>query len=452
MRLTTRIAAFILAVLTVFSLSVTAFADGEDDEKLEKPVLENADYVYFYNFENDKVLAEQGEMNNRIYPASSVKILAAITAIEALDGDYSRQTTVTDEMLSHTSGNTVGFEEGEIVSAEQMLYCMLVNGANDAAVVLSYIVSGSIDGFVELMNEKAFEIGARSSHFTNPTGMHDSEMYTTLADTAAIAKYAYKNQYFMEISSTQKYVMEETNLNSYRNIYNRNCLMSKYYRADYYYENVIGMNAGSTAQAGYTIVAVARNSEGTLTYLCIIMGARSLPSTTAGGDDELTNYTGAIALLDWAFSAYAYRKVLSGGSVVCEIPITLSTTADYVTLVPETDIMAFLPSDIDTEREVKLSVTAEDKVSAPVKKGTILGSARVLYGDEELGRVPLVATSDIERSEFLFELERIKNFTRSTFFITAVITAVVLTVIYVFAKARLRQRRLTSRVPRQYKR
>ncbi len=115
-------------------------------------------------------------------------------------------------------------------------------------------------------------------------------------------------------------------------------------------------------------------------------------------------------------------------------------------------MLAFLPSDVDVEQDVKISVTAEDEVSAPVKKGDILGSARVLYGDEELGRVPLVATSDIERSEFLYALERIKKFTGSTFFITAIVTAAVLTVIYILAKARIRQRRLTSRVPRQYKR
>ena len=88
-------------------------------------------------------------------------------------------------------------------------------------------------------------------------------------------------------------------------------------------------------------------------------------------------------------------------------------------------------------------------MQAPVRRGDVLGQARVMLGDEEIGRVELVATSDVTRSEFLFALERIREFTSSSFFISTLIAAVILTVIYVLVKSHMRQRRLRNRLPRR---
>lgn len=447
-----RAAALLLSaavLLSVFAAVASAEENTDSGNKLARPDPEGAPYICFYNFENNRILYEKGDGSQRLYPAATVKIMAGICAIEALGGDLKREITVTDEMLSQASGNKIGFLQGEVVTAEQMLYSMLVNSANDAAVILSYIVAGSVDAFVDMMNDKAFEIGASSTMYTNPTGMHDDAMYTTLDDTVLIAKYAYGIPYFMEIVGMQKYVMDETNLSSYRNIYNRNCLMSKYYRPDYYYDYAIGMNAGSTPQAGYSVVAVARNPEGTLTYLCVIMGAESLPGETENDENIICSYKGAVELFDWAMNAYSYREVLSEQTTVCEVPVSLSSTADYVTLVPSESVTVYLPTDVDISKEVQIKSTVEEDVQAPVRRGDVLGQARVMLGDEEIGRVELVATSDVTRSEFLFALERIREFTSSSFFISTLIAAVILTVIYVLVKSHMRQRRLRNRLPRR---
>ena len=452
-----RSCALFLALFTLFAAALPVFAEGEEGKEevapYAVPELEHAPFVYVYNFENDTVLYEKGDMTVPVYPTSTVKIMAGITAIEALGEEgRSRSITVTQEMLNKASGNKIGFQAGEVVTAEQMLYSMLVNGANDAAIILSYAVAGSVDAFVEMMNDKAFEIGARSTVYANPTGMHSDSMRTTTADTVTIAKYAYENSYFMEIVGTQMYLMEETNVSGFRKIYNRNCLMSKYYRPDYYYENVIGMNAGSTVQGGYSAVAVARSDDGALTYLCVIMGAESVKSEVAGEDDILTNYKGAVDMFNWAFRSFGYTEVLSTKNVVCEVPVGLSSTTDYVTLVPAENVSVFLPTNIDKKSEIKITSTTNENVKAPVSKGQKLGSAKVMYGEVEIGRMDLVSTSDVSRSEFLFALERISEFTKSRFFIATAVSAVVLSVLYVLVKARASQRRLRSRVPRQYRR
>ncbi len=451
-----RITSMLMAMIFVLSMTALPLA-AEEQAKDEVdpyavPEIEAAPYIYMYNFENDTVLHEKGDMNLPVYPTSTVKIMTGIVAIEALGDEVkTKSVTVTEEMLSKVVGNSVGFMAGEVVTAEQMLYSMLVNNANDAAIILAYIVAGNVEDFVIMMNEKAFEIGARSTSYSNPTGMHSDSMYTTTADTVTLAKYAYKNPYFMEIVSSQTYLMEETNMSGFRKLYNRNCLMSKYYRSDYFYSYAIGMNAGSTVQGGYSSVSVARSPEGDLTYLCVIMGAQAVEPENEGGEKILTNYSGAISMFNWAFRSFGYKDVLSQKTVVCEVPVGLSSTADYVTLVPSEKLSVFLPSNIDLKTAIKVTSTTDENVNAPITKGQKLGSAKVMYGDVELGRVDLIATSDITRSEFLFALERISEFTRSRFFIATVVSVVILSIVYVLVQARSRQKRLRSRVPRNYR-
>lgn len=456
-----RMLSLLAAAVLFAALVIPAFAEGaqtgeageESSDPYAVPVIDEAPYIYLYNFENDTVLYEKGEMSNPVYPTSTVKIMAGITAIEELGEEgLSKTVTVTEEMLAAALGNKVGFDAGEIVSAEQMLNAMLVNGANDAAIILAHIVAGGVEDFVLMMNEKAVEIGALSTSYANPTGMHSEAMYTTTADTVTVAKYAYENPLFMEIVSRQMYQMDATNTSGERKLYNRNCLMSKYYRSEYYYDYAMGMNAGSTTQGGYASVSVARSPDGLLTYLCVIMGAEAVPAETEGGRDRLTNYTGAIEMFNWAFRSYGYRDVLSPGTVVCEVPVKLSSTADYITLVPKEKLSVFLKADVDIKKEIKITSTTDDDISAPIIKGQKLGSAKVVQGDVELGRVDLIATSDISRSEFLSALERIGKFTKSKFFIATVISAAVLSVVYVLFTARVRQKRLRTRVPRNYRR
>ncbi len=427
---------------------LTEPGDEFDEDAVENsetfPDVSGAPYIYLYNFENDTVLYRKGEGNTAIYPASTVKILAGITAIEALGEEgLEKSVTITSQMLEQSAGNRIGFTEGEEVTAYEMINCMLVNSANDAAIILAYIVSGSVEDFVRLMNDKAFDIGARSSYFTNPTGLDDDAQKTTLNDTVRIAKYAYSNSLFMEIVGTPKYVMDATNKTDYRNIYNRNCLISKYYRADYYFETAIGMNAGSTVGAGYNIVAAARNEDASLTFLCVIMGA---DTKEAQGEEDsvLYNYTIARDLFTWAFDAYEYYHVITANTVVCEVAVGLSSTADHVTLEPTDTVTVYLPVEVDYDKEVKTVISTYEGVTAPVKKGDVLGQVRILYKDEEIGRADLIASNDVARSEILYAMDRIKKFTSGSFFITVVIAAVVLTVIYILIKARVRQKRYKS--------
>ena len=126
---------------------------------LEDPTISNAKGIYLYNLENNKAVYSLN-VEEQIYPTSTVKIMTGILAIENLSGRLDETITVTAEMLSEVRGNNIGLAAGEMVTIDSMIRALLVNGANDAAYVLAYTISGSAQEFVTQMNTKAKELGA----------------------------------------------------------------------------------------------------------------------------------------------------------------------------------------------------------------------------------------------------------------------------------------------------
>lgn len=394
---------------------------------LEDPKVVKAASAYLYNLENDRAIYDY-KPDEEVYPTSTVKIMTGIVALEILGDRLNEKVTVTNAMLSEVSGNNIKLMAGEQVKLGDMLGAMLVNGANDACYVLAHTACATTAEFVQKMNEKAAEIGANQTVYTNPTGMHDERMHTTARDTCTIALYAYRLPGFMDYAELLKYTVEATNMSGERTVYNRNCLLSLYYEQSYYYDKARGMNAGSTFEAGYCVVTTA--TDGNLTYLAVVMDAEK------DSDDSIYSYIDVKEMLDWAFNSYLYLDVLSPEQTVCEIPVTLSMGVDYVTLVSKDTLSVFLPSDTDIAKEIELSWTTDsEELQAPVEKGQVVGRVTALYKDEPIGTADLIATADITRSDMLYGLYKIKEFSRSRFFIIALISAVVFFILYVFGKA-----------------
>ena len=429
-RIFTRLAAGLLCLLLLvpfFALPVSADDSGPDVERCSAAVL--------YNFENEQTIYEY-RSRDRAFPGSSVKLMTALVAFDAFGDNLSAQITVTGAMLAEVTGNSIDFYEGEVVTAEQMLNCMLVNSANDAAIVLAHATAGSTAAFVERMNEKAAELGLMSTVYTNVTGMHDPKMTTTAADVADVAKACYAVPGFVDITSQQKYTMPATNVSAERVIFNRNAMISKYYSTGYIYDAVVGLNAGATAQGGYNLTAVAKDEESGLTYLAVVLGAEEY-------EGFYYSYVNGKRMFDWAFGAYGYRAVLMPTQVICELPVRLSSTVDFVTLVPQEALYVYLPTATDLAEAVKYSYnTVSDAMNAPIEAGEEAGMVTVLYEGEIIGAVPLVTTASVTRSEFLYFLDRVTEFTQSRFFKGTVAAIVVLSILYVFIKAALREKRI----------
>lgn len=434
MRNKNKLVAVVLAAALALSPALLALPSSA----VTPPTVERIQAAYVSCVETGDVLFTYNP-EAELFTTSSTKLMTAIVAIEALSSRLDEKVTVTSQMLSEVAGNRLGLQAGEVVSIRDLIYILVTGGNNDGAYCLAYLASGSVSAFVEEMNAKAQVLGAHNTHYTNPTGMHDELMKTTITDTAAIARYAWSLPLFVEASSVQKYVMEATNMSEFRNIYNRNCLISKYYSADYFNSSCAGLNAGSTPQGGHCVITVAKNED--LSYLILVMGA----DTT---DEMIYSYANVQTLIDWVFESYALRDVLTESQVICEMPVSLASAVDFVTVAPEKTVAVFLPTDVDVEKEVKYSwTTTEESLNAPLKAGEVVGQISATYtppGEEEakvLGSCNLVVTSDVERSDFLYTLNRIENFTKSRGFIAAVIFAVIVSVGVVLFNARRRKTR-----------
>lgn len=425
-----KIISLILALAITSSLAIIAATPAI---ATDVPVIERAAAAYVCCLETDEDLFLYNE-NEEIFTTSSTKIMTAILAIEAFSDSLDEKITVTDKMLSEVSGNRLGLKVGEQVTKRDLIYILVTGGFNDGAYCIAYTVAPSVPDFVDMMNKRAGEItGGSATHYMNPTGMHNELMKTTVAESAKIAKFAWSLPIFADASSVQKYVMEATNLSEFRNIYNRNCLISKYYSADYFNSSCKGINAGSTPEGGNCVMTVAKNEE--LSYLIIVMGAEST-------DEVNYAYANVQKLIDWAFASFAMTEVLTQQKVVCELPVKLSSAVDYVAVAPAENVSIFLPTDVDVSREIEyVWGTDDEELRAPLKAGDEVGNISAYYKGELRGSCKLVVTSDVEKSDFISTLDRIQKFTKSAGFIAAVIFAAVLSVAVILFNARRKKTR-----------
>ena len=424
-----RIVSAILCIATLFSaFALCALTSSAIDD----PSISNVEGALVYNFENNKTVF-QYNADEKIYPTSATKLMTGILAVEELGNRLDERITITSEMMSHVSGNNIKLKAGESVTIRDMIWTLLVNGANDSAYVIAYTVSDSLESFVTRMNTRAKELGAVKTNYTNPTGMHDDNMYTTVGDTAIIARHAYTLPLFMECTTSMKYTMESKDYT----VHNRNCLLTLYYDKNYFDSQAKGMNAGSTPQGGHCVVTTASNGD--LSYLVVVMGGQTV-------DGTIYSYTTASQLIDWAFASFNYIEVLSPNQIICDIPVTLSSVTDVVNLVANDTLNVYLPADVDPATAIELSyVTYSEELQSPVTKGQVCGSVTAIYNGEILGTSNMVATADVTRSELLYTFYKIEQFSKSKFFIATIVSAVILTIIYIFGNAFLRGKKSNRR-------
>lgn len=211
------------------------------------------------DMDTEQVLYEQAADEQR-YPASITKIMTALLTLEAVgrgELDLNDVITMDDAALADLTpdSSTAGLQAGEEITVRNLLYCLLLASANEAANALAIAVAGDIPTFVEQMNQRAQELGMSGTHFVNPHGLHSDDHYTTARDIFKMAKQAMTHATFREIVSTGTYTVPATNLSGERTLYNTNALLTSALHPGYTYSGTIGIKTGSTGQAGYCLTA-----------------------------------------------------------------------------------------------------------------------------------------------------------------------------------------------------
>lgn len=241
--------------------------------------------------------------NQKIYPASTTKVLTTIIAIENLDLNTPIVVTKTGIAIPWDSSRSY-LEVGEVMTVENLLYCTLLSSGNDAANMLGEAVSGNIKDFVTLMNEKALEIGCTNTHFANAHGYHDNNHYTTAEDMTKIVRYALRNDTFRNICETKTYTVPATNKSNERKLVNTNRLIltKEESKHAFYYEYALGGKTGYTGEAGRCLISWAK--KGDLELICCTFGAPA-----SSGNDQ--RYIDAINLYNYGFDEFVETKIIS---------------------------------------------------------------------------------------------------------------------------------------------
>ncbi len=398
----TRFLAFLLtlSMLAAVLLPGSALAAEETFAvKARNALLVDADY--------GEVLFEQNA-HDKAYPASITKVMTALLVLEAVNSklvDLDAVVTVPEAAMEGLAadGSTQNIDPGEQMSVRNLLYCLMVASANEAANILAIYVSGSVSAFVEQMNQRAQELGCTGTHFTNPHGLHNDDHYTTAYDIYLMVQEALKDPLFQTIAGTKTYEVPATNLHDARKMTNTNRLIS---RAEYLYEPCTGVKTGSTGEAGLCLVSSATKDGRTL--IAVVLGASSVK--LENGNTELQQFTESKRLLEHGFNDFSRKAILNTATLIREVPVTLSNEASTVVVHPAENMERYLPNGVDPADFRQLVQLDAESVEAPVEKGQVMGSITISYEGEDLGTVDLVALNDVERSEFLYRQQQIKEF------------------------------------------
>ena len=417
---------FLLFVLLV-SLTATPFAAAEEPTLPEDPDIQ-AKAALLVDANTGAIVYAKNE-HQELYPASLTKIMTALLVVEAIDkGQLSLDQEVTASSTFEsldTDGSTANIKPGEIMTVEQLLYCMLVVSANEACVILAEAVSGSVDAFVDQMNEKAQALGCENTHFVNPTGLHDSQHYTSAWDLYLITKEALTHKDFVRISDTGDITLPATNLHEARALHSTNYLISVWRSRGYINKNAHGIKTGSTSEAGHCLVSSA--AKGSLSFISVVLGCDRL--TLEDGEIRTMSFYETNRLFQWGFDNFSYKTILTADEYPKEVAVSLSKI-DHVTVHPARDVEILMPNDLEPEDLERTITLNSDPVEAPITTGDKLGTIQLSYQGTVYATEDLLALNDVEASRLLTFWRDVKLFfAKPAVKIAGVVLAVLLVVV-----------------------
>ena len=410
--------------------------------------------IELVNLDTDTVVYEK-DADARREPASTTKIMTFIVVSEQIQDLDNTQVTVTKEVVDRllgTGSSLSGIKENDVLSVMQLLNCMMVPSGNDAALVLAdYVGSGNSDAFVELMNQKAQELGCVNTHFMNPHGLHDDEHYTTAHDLYIITKYAMSLPHFTDICDQTRYSYSPVggpDAGQQRTLVTTNRLIDPNLDPSLYYRYARGIKTGSHDQAGYCLVSTA--TRGGYSYMCVALGS---PSVDENGNKIPTRgeMIDSKNLYEWAFNNLSMKDVLNSEDAVGEIALKYAWNKDKLLLVPAKNYSTIMPDSVDVSSVILTKHLPED-VEAPVKKGQKVGAATLSYAGQELATVDLVAAESVERSELLHSADTVKSIFTSTWFLVVAGVIVVLLLIYIILALIYNRKKKNLRKVKKYRR
>lgn len=294
--------------------------------------------------------------------ASTTKIMTAILALE--NGNTTDMVTVSAN-ASRQEGSSIYLKSGEKLSLENLLYGLMLNSGNDAAMAIAEHISGTADEFVILMNEKAKELGCNDTNFKNPSGLPDPDHYSTAYDMAIIMSYAIKNDEFARITGTKEHKIETESAVTY--LKNHNRLL-------WQYPHATGGKTGFTKAAGRCFVSSAKKDGVTLV------------AVTLSDPDDWRDHQN---LLDFGFEKAEMTDIISKNDILC----TKRIRGVRLNILSGSDFR--IPLRNGKKRKITCKVQLDEAINEDIKYGTHLGTGHIYVGDHYVASIDLISGQDI---------------------------------------------------------
>ena len=352
-----------------------------------------SDYVLLIDPDNQQIIYEKGK-DDLIYPASMTKMMTLIVALENID-DVNQILTLDHEVfagLYEANASLAGFSYHEKVSVKDCLYGLFLPSGAECTRALAIHAAGSEEAFVELMNQKAKDLGMNQTHFENTTGLHHKDHITTLSDLATLMQYALTNETFYEIFTTKEYIASGSvhkQLKMSSTLFKR---LSKEHS-----DLILGGKTGYTNPAGLCLASMAKQDDRTL----ILITAHAPVSSTP------YHLLDAVEIYTTVFSEMHKIQLCDQNTPVIEIPVKFTLPKETIQLYPSESLDLTVSNGVLKEN-LHLDVKLNESIEAPIEANTVLGTLSIYHEDELLGTCSVVSHDAVEASQlsiFLYHTE-----------------------------------------------
>ncbi len=303
--------------------------------------------------------------------ASTTKIMTAIVTLE--NADISRKTTISKN-ATLAPPVKMYLQQGEELTLEQLLYALLMQSSNDAAVAIAEDVGGNVENFCKMMNKKAKELGCIDTEFVTPNGLDKGNHHSTAYDMALIGAYAIKNSEFIKISNT-KNISFSSNKKSY-SIVNKNQLLNSY-------NGAIGIKTGFTGKAGHCFVGAAKRGNVTLVSVVLASGWG-----TAG---KAKKWSDTVKILNYGFDNYKKYSIIGDNIDVCVDKAKVNKTV----LKYKNSVELLLNE--NEKNEIMFKNNVPPIIEAPIYKNSKIGIGEVYIGNYKAAEIDIIASENISK-------------------------------------------------------
>lgn len=342
--------------------------------------------------ESGKILYEKN-IEEKLPMASMTKIMSMLLIMENIEnGSLSYEDKVLiSENASGMGGSQVFLQAREEYTVNDLLKCIAVSSANDAVVAMAEKISGSVDAFVTLMNKKAQELGLKNTNFANPHGLDNENHYSTAYDMAIMAKELLKHEDILKYTSIYEDYLTKPD-GSQVWLVNTNRLVR-------FYDGVDGLKTGYTTEAGYCLTATAKKND--LRLISVVMKSSSA--------EERSSDTST--LLTYGFNSFKSNVIYSKDKSLGRVKVDKGKIKEIDVYLTEdaTEILSVTEKPSDYTFNIKI-----DKITAPVKKNTIVGTTEIMDNEGNIIKeVDVIVKEDVEKAGFLDYLKQSFRFITS---------------------------------------